>query len=571
MSLRSGEPGPGRDQGASGTSQSRTWRAIFVGGYSGAGVLLVGAASRSTQILAIRLSAQFGLLQLLPPAYWAGMGLIGVAMVLAFRQRSEILIVLTGMLFLAIVAGTPSLFEPNPRYFDTYLHFSEAQAIQSTGHLPAGALGEYSANWPGVFLLDSVLSNAVGSPPMEFLKAYPFIAGALTFLAIFVFIRSTFPRHLAPLATVLASLFAVWAQYHLSPQSLGFVLVLLVMSVMWRRPTRWRGVSALLFVGLVTMHPTSTLILLSILAALSILSFFPRKAAEEVRQNARFTRRVSLLYGTMWFAWLYFRATGSSQAAETAIVTRIGSLISLPENTVNLATSRTAENLYTLAPFLRTGTLGIYGLLALPSLAILWRRETSRPLARFVLAGLLGLAVIGGADILGFKGQFYDRCLLLFSVLAPAICLTGLGKLSLPKIGHRAIVAVLIAASLAAASTVYYQESFNHVTDQSIAVADFLQRAPPRSIVYDGSFPVPVWIPPEQRTPLVRVTFSEIYPTPLEKLGGTAPSYVVFDPTANLWYRQWRGVEAFQYYSDERESHSIIYDNGMGVIVVVGG
>src|SRR5437773_5891433 len=123
MSLRSGEPGPGRDQGTSGTSQSGTWRAILVGGYSGAGVLLVGAASRSTQILAIRLSAQFGLLQLLPPAYWAGMGLIGVAMVLAIRQRSEILIVLTGMLFLAIVAGTPSLFEPNPRYFDTYLPF----------------------------------------------------------------------------------------------------------------------------------------------------------------------------------------------------------------------------------------------------------------------------------------------------------------------------------------------------------------------------------------------------------------------------------------------------------------
>ena len=570
MSPRNGDSRSNAPKDAQGGSRRRSFRALLVAGYAVAGIVEVAVAARSKQIVAIPLSAQFGLFQLLPPTYWVGMGLIGFAMVLALRERSEILIVATGMLFLSILAGTPGLFESNARYWDSYLHLNEGRLIQATGHLPAGALGEYSANWPGTFLLDAILMEVGAAAPMPFLQVYPFLSGGLTFLAIFLFLRSTFPRPLAGLSAVLASLFAVWAQFHLSPQSLGFVLVLLVMSTMWRRPVRWRAMSALLFVGLVTMHPTSTLILLSILLMLSLLSFFPIKKSDEVRENARFVRRLSLVYGTAWFSWLYFRATGSSQAAETAIATRIGSLISLPESTVNLATARTAENLFTVAPLLRFGSLGIYGLLALPAVAILWKRETSRPLVRLVLATLLGLAVVGGADILGFKGQFYDRCLLLFSVLAPAICLTGLGKIRLPKIANRAVIAILVAASLTAASTVYYQESFNYVSDQSVALSQFLERAPPKSVVYDGVFPTPVWIPGDQQTPLIFVTFVQIYPTPLQGIPGVRPSYAVFDSTQHLWYRQWRGIETYRFYDSERASLSLIYDNGGGRIYLTG-
>ena len=107
MSPRSGDSRSNAPKDAQGGSRRRSFRALLVAGYAVAGVVQVAVAARSKQIVDIPLSAQFGLFQLLPPTYWVGMGLIGFAIVLALRERSEILIVATGMLFLSILAGTP--------------------------------------------------------------------------------------------------------------------------------------------------------------------------------------------------------------------------------------------------------------------------------------------------------------------------------------------------------------------------------------------------------------------------------------------------------------------------------
>ncbi|TLZ64571.1 MAG: hypothetical protein E6K13_02120 [Methanobacteriota archaeon] len=567
LSVGAGETG----DGSRSPPASKRPRGLLIAGYSVAGLLHLAVASLTTRVTEIPLSAQFGLLQLLPPAYWIGMGLLGLATVLALRERSDALTLVTGALLLAAIAGTPSLFEPNPRYWDSYLHLSLGQAIQGSGHLPAGNLGQYSANWPGTFLLDAFVLLASGMPAILLLTVYPFLTGAITFLALFVFIRSTFPRPVAGPATVLTSLFAVWAQYHLSPQSLGFIVMLLILSIIWRGATRWRAVCAVLFVGLVVSHPTSTLVLLSILAVLSISSLFPLRKSPEAKQDARFARRVTVAYATTWFAWLFFHATASSEAARTAILNRIGGLISLPEATLNLATARAVENLLPLAPLLRLGSLAIYGLLAIPSLIILARREASRPLARFLLAGLIGPGIIGGADILGFGGQFYDRPLLFFSTLAPAMCLTALQgiRIRLPKIAYPAVAAVLIAATLVAASTVYYQEAFNHVSNESVAISQFLDRTPPQAIVLDGTFPVPVWIDPTVRTPHVLVGYAQTYRTPLQNMSARNV-YAVFDPTSELWYRQWKGINIYAFYDSEQPSLSVIYSNGRGVVCLAG-
>ena len=530
----------------------------------------MAAASLSTRVVNFPLSAQFGLLQLLPPTYWIGMGFLGLATVLALRERSDALILGTGVLLIAVIAGTPSLFEANPRYWDSYLHLGQGLSIQATGHLPVEDIAQYSANWPGTFLFDAILLETSGIPPLVLLMVYPFLAGGITFGAMFVFLRSTFPRSIAGMAAILSSLLAVWAQYHLSPQSLGFVLMLLILATMWRPEGRWRALSATLFVGLVVSHPTSTLVLLSVLVVLTIFGLLPFRKSPEAKRETRTVRRVTFTYGTTWFAWLYFHATGSSQAAETAIVTRIGKLISLPEATLNLATARTVENLYTLAPLIRLGSLALFGLLSLPALFLLLRRPESRPLGRFVFAGLLGPSVIAGADILGFGGQFYDRPLLFFSTLLPAICLTAFRGVRMPKIAFRGIVAVLVAASLASASTVYYQEAFNNVTDQAIATSQFLERVPSKSVVLDGAFPQPVWIPPGSQTHYGLSDFVHTYPTPLQNITGT-PTYAVFDPTAQLWYRQWRGNNIYRFYDTERPSLTRIYDNGKGVIYLAGG
>ena len=244
-------------------------------------MLNLAAASLSTRVVNFPLSAQFGLLQLVPPTYWIGMGLLGLAAVLALRERSDALILGTGVLLLAAFAGTPSLFEANPRYWDSYLHLSLGIAIQATGHIPVGDISQYSANWPGTFLFDAILLETSGTPPLALLTVYPFLTGGITFVAMFVFLRSTFPRPVAGMAAILSSFLAVWAQYHLSPQSLGFVLMLLILSTMWRPEGRWRALSATLFVGLVVSHPTSTLLLLSILISFTIFGLLPLRKSPQ--------------------------------------------------------------------------------------------------------------------------------------------------------------------------------------------------------------------------------------------------------------------------------------------------
>jgi len=114
-------------------------------------------------------SAQLGLFQMLPASYWAGLTLIALAAVLSVWTRSDALIAITGVVLLATLAGTPTLFEPFPRYLDAYGHFAEAQNLGALGHMPSD-LASYSANWPGAFLVLLTLFGSGGTSPIEFLS-----------------------------------------------------------------------------------------------------------------------------------------------------------------------------------------------------------------------------------------------------------------------------------------------------------------------------------------------------------------------------------------------------------------
>lgn len=547
---------------------ARTWLIL---GLLLAGLLHAVGAGLWTRIIQVPISAQFGLFQLLPAPYWVGMGLMGLAMGLAIRERSDVLVVVTGAVFLAVLAGTPNLFEPNPSNWDAYFHFSEAEMILATGHLPSVNLGQYSANWPGMFLLVAMLASASGVPVLTLVALHPFVAGALTFLAIFAFLQEVFPSRVAAPGSVLTSLFAVWAQYHLSPQSLGFVLALLLLAFVWRRGIRWRAACTLVFGGLVVLHPTSTILVLAILAVMAVLSLLWGRSSPAARAEARSLRLITLAYGSLWFGWLYFHATASYEVAKMAVIARMGQLISLPEATVQVAAARTTGNLLPVAPLVRLASLAIYGLVGCVSLLILLRSREHRRLGWFLLSGLLASAALAGADLAGLGGQFYDRSLLMVSVLAPGMCLTGIPRIRIPAGARHALVVVLVVASVTAASTGYYLEAFNEVSDRSIALANFVQRVPAGSAVIDGLFPPPIWKDPATWTPYTGVKFFTIFPATPMAYGGTVPSYEVFDSTSMLWYQQWLGINVYQSYTVNQTEYSRIYDNGEAAVYFTGG
>ena len=552
---------------------SRACRPELVLAYAIAGLSIILVSGLTTRVYHVPLTAQFGLFELLPVTYWLGLVLVAASVGLALWRASDGLVAITGALLLAILAGTPVLFEPTPRYWDSYMHFSEAQGLGVPGF--SRTASSYAANWPGAFLTILTLAHAAGTSALEFLGWFPFLAGGLTFLAIFEFLRATFERRMARLASVPTALFAVWAQFHVSPQAMGFVLFLLILATVRRRETKWRLVSAVLFLGLVVSHPTSAILLLTILGTYAVLSLITRfhlsASRTEVRRNARSAQRIAITFATVWLSWLFFLAIGSSEVAQVAVLTRMHAILGIAEQTLNLATQRTQENVLTWAPLIRTASLGVYGLVGLVSLVALFRDRGSRDRVRFLVAALVAPVLVGLADILAFRGQFYDRSILLFATIVPALCLTGLHGIRLPKVARTGLVVVLVAASVATASTAYYLEAFNLVPVEAIAASDFVFGFPSGSIVVDGMVPAPVWLDPATRPAITRLTFPQIYPGALEALPPGDSVYVVYDPTAELWYRQWRGSDAYEFYAAAKANYSLIYDNGWTEVYAVRG
>ncbi len=536
------------------------------------GLLTVILTTIDTNITHIPHDAQFGLLQLLPLSYWLGLFLMGLAIVLALASRSDGMVVVTGALFLAVLGGIPGLFESNPPVWDSYFHLGMAQDIGSSGLLPT-AHAEYSKNWPGSFLLISFLGVVGSLGPFTMLTTLPFLTAGLTFLGLFVFLRTLLPRVPAAGAAILGSLLNVWAQFHLSPQSIGLFLALMVLATIWDRRIAVRTASAILFVGLVVTHPTSTVLVLGILVVDAVLTSARRvrrsRKDEAPEVDKRFAHNPALSLGAVWVAWLFFQATATSEVAEAAIINRIAFILQVPEQTLGLGTLRVVENIFVIAPLVRLAALLVYGIIGLAALVLLSRRPETRRLAQFFWAALISMVIFVGADILAFQGLFVDRALILFAILIPAICLVGVQASKMGRPAKGAIVALLVISSVASASTIYYQEAFYFVSDKSVAVSEYLQLVEQPSLILDGQYPVAVWRAPDDRAVWNQLAFVDLFPTSFQDLTGTNTVYAVFDSEWKLWYRQWYGIDRYEVYEVNRTSYSLIYTNGQADIYFI--
>lgn len=543
-------------------------------GFSLAGFATILYTGSQTEITHIPPTAQFGLLQILPMAYWFGLVLMGIGIAVALRAPSEALIVATGVLLFAAFAGTSVLFESNPSIWDSYHHFRESQFIGATMHIPTEP-DRYAANWPGFFLIAWFLSQMGGFAPIAFLATYPFLAGGLGYLALFLFLRSLFPVYLAGAGSVIGSLFNVWAQFHVSPQSMGLFFFLLILATAWKRTIPWRVTNALLFVGLVLTHPTSILLLLSVLAVDLALAYYRKLpaliAGATPTPEGRYAFTPIATYAILWLGWLFFQARGSSQVAETVVLTRMGAILRIPESTANIATARTLENVWFWASAIRLAALAFFAWIGFLSLLLLWRKTRYRRFAQFLGAFLIGAIVFALIDIFAFRGQFYDRSFMLFALLAPSVGLTAAVVRGIPKAARVLIAAILLAFALACGSTIYYQESLYFVSDESVAVSQFLDRMGPTVLVVDGLYPEPIWrgtdLGPDRST----LAFYTIYPDHLNSIHGRSAVLAVFDDVSELWYGQYRGINILRFYVRESGNYSLIYANGQAEIFLIRG
>jgi len=539
-------------------------RILLTLGFLLAGWLVVLYAAWVSPVFAIPANAQFGLLEVLPPTYWLGLGLVGVSVALAMRGSSDFLFGIVGANLLGLFAFTAPLFEPNAPIWDTYVHFTSAQAINTTGHLPLDPT-LYATNWPGFYLATAFANVLGGLPPIQLVALFPLFSGIVTFLALFVFLDTFFDPQVARPASVLSAVLCVWAQFHVSPQGIGLALALLVLATAWERRLPLRAANALLFLGLVVSHATSAIFLLAFFGVDFVLAALARlrsKAPESAGTLHSGKYNPILTYAGVWLGWLFFVASGSADIAKTAVATQIGKILQIGETTAGIVAARSVENIYVWPPRLRLAALGLFGLVGLLALAFLLRGKGERARARFLIATLIGLGALGLADILFFGGFFYDRALMFFAVFVPGLCLYGFAKLHVRPIVKRAVIVVLLVGALAAASTTYYQEAFNFVPEQSVAVSEFLSAHGNRVLAVDGLFPQPIWRQNQGPGPWTDAGFFAIEPVPLSSVAGPSPSFAVFDPTARLWYIQGRGIEIYQQYEAQQAKYSLVYDNG---------
>ena len=554
------------------TGGRRTDKIGLTVGFAAAGVLVILYAAQTSPVLSIPTTAQLGLLQVLPPLYWLGLGLLALSLSLAARSDSDLLFVTAGAVLLGIFAATPGLFEPNPPVWDSYFHYASAEGIMRVGRIP-NTPSAYAANWPGFFLITAFAGLIGGLPPFQFLGIFPLFSGAFTFLALFVFLRSFFPAGLVRPAAILSSVLCVWAQYHVSPQGIGLAMALLVLATAWDKRVPLRAANAVLFLGLVVVHATSAIFVLAFfgvdaLLALVASRWIPAPATKQWPFALKFNP--FLIYGVTWFSWLFFVASGSADLTKSVIIDQINNILRAVETTVNTVAARSVENIYVWPPRIRLGALGIFGLGAVSALLVLFRKKELRGHVRFLTAAMAALGVLAVSDIVLFKGLFYDRALMFFAILAPAACLGGLRALNLRPSARRAIVVGLLIAAVTAASTTYYQEPFYSVTNQSVAVSNFLSTHGDGLIVFDGEFPQPIWLLDRQAQPWQRFPFYTQYPASLNGLAGpSGSSFAVFDRTAKLWYVQAHGVEIYQFYESQQTRYSLVYDNGHAQIYLL--
>ncbi|WP_405364974.1 glycosyltransferase [Kitasatospora sp. NBC_00039] len=190
-----------------------------------------------------------GLLQALPPAYFAALGLLTLGFVTALRaprirHRWPAAYVLALIL---VIHATPSLLYPTLRYAWAWKHVAIVDAmLRHNGSVPgAGKLDVYN-QWPGFFDLHAVILRATGlDSVLGYASWYPVITNLLLIGPLLMLYRSITTDHRLVWGGVWLYYTTAWVgQDYFSPQAFAYVLSLTVIALVMRRLAVARSLAA---------------------------------------------------------------------------------------------------------------------------------------------------------------------------------------------------------------------------------------------------------------------------------------------------------------------------------------
>jgi hypothetical protein len=307
--------------------------AARVGAWAGPAPLVPALALWAVAIHGLDLDAMtdLGLVSILPPAFFAALGLIVIGFVAALfasRVREGVLAAHTVALVL-VVHGTPSIVYGTLRYSWAWKHVGIVDYIQRNGRVDPDIsfLAAYH-NWPGFFALAALPTELGGWTDAIPLATWAPVAFELLFVAgMLLLAKALTPDvRLAWLATWFF-LAANWiGQDYFAPQALSFFLYLVVVGLALRYfgvrppavaspPATRVGVALLLVLAIAFVASTHQLTPFMLALALTALVVFRRIEL----------RLLPLVASVLAVAWVVYMAVGFLESNLYWVVDSIGS------------------------------------------------------------------------------------------------------------------------------------------------------------------------------------------------------------------------------------------------------
>ncbi len=526
-----------------------------------AGFLIVVSSSIGSRIESVPVSNQFGLLQMLPPLYWLGIGTMAFALFLGMKAPSHPVFFVQAMFLYLAIWGAPAFFETYASGWDVYLHYYSSQNIIRIGHLDPQFSFTYENNYPGVFMLTAAFSILAQPDAFSFLRFYSLFSSALTLLSIYLFTRTYIPGLDHRLAFVLAMMADVWVQITFSPQSIGLAVGLFIFVFLEKSGRKWQVLAVASFAFLVISHPTTTILVMGGLVSREIFI----RIRGIWRPTPDINERRNWMVGSMvvvWVAWLLTVAGTYSKFLVNDVVSRIDYLLKVTETVSVAVGQRTGGNLWLYAPYIRLGTVGVFTLLAMIALFLGLRkrfRNESVPAACIMLFIFPFVFIV--FDILLLNSQLYDRGIMFLILSSSVILIFGFKYVRSIKPVQLAAIAIAVLAAGACWSTVYYQEGLNVVSQETVDASHFVaDRLPSSTTVIGGHLVMPVWSGGIKE--FDQVSNYVYYNQTLGHLSRDGMHVVaVFDVSSSLWSLQYGNV-TYDFYHEQADNNSQVYDNG---------
>jgi hypothetical protein len=431
-----------------------------------------------------------GLIQALPPTWWAGAAALSLAFVLALEGSSRrALLFAQPVLLIVMLYATPSLVEAYARNPVGYVHVGLVDHVVQTGKLLQGYDARFE--WPGAIALGSALTSLTGvASATAFLKWSPPFFALLWSLPTYSIARSLFEdRRVAAVAVWLAACINWVGQEYWSPQAVSFFLLLTFIAAVLRwapvLPAGARSLTALFGRSRAQREtaawalppgatPTVIASLVAITAAVAVshqLTPFVLVIMTAVlvvvgRRDLGVLPLVLAIIAVGWFSW---GATSywDNSTNHTFLTGHVGQVSTIIGEGVTDRAGRGSG----LRTFVLIGRILFSGIVWAAALLVAWRGRRS------LSTRTLGLLMIAPMPLVALQSYGGELVLRLFLFSAPfAAALLARAAIDMGVRPRRLLASVVALVLLIATFVVcrYGNEQFEQVYPEDIAAARFV-------------------------------------------------------------------------------------------------